>query len=333
MYITIKDIAKELGLSKSTVSRALSGDYLNVSRETVERVVEAAIRMGYKRNELAVNLRKRKSMAVGIMVPELQSTFYSRFIAEAQSLLKQNGYRSIIALSNEDVSWEKNHFDLLSDYRVDGILISACHNRANLDEYSNLIGRQIPMVFFDRTIADLPCSSVRSDDYKAALSLMDLLIGKGRKRIAHLAGPDYIRNASDRFQAYCAALGGHGLSYDPDLVVESGFYHQDGRQGITSLLQAGTVFDAVVCFNELQAIGSIEALQATGIRVPEEVSVASMYGTELSSLVRPSVTSVEKPVRRMAEEAVRRIIRQINNPMAFPKEVVIPSDVVIRESS
>ena len=333
MYVTIKDIAEKLGLSKSTVSRALSGDYLNVSQETVDRVVEAAARMGYKRNELAVNLRKRKSMAVGILVPELQTAFYSRFIAEAQSLLQKNGYRTIIALSNEDTTWEKSSFGLLSDYRVDGILISVCHNRANIEDYSDLNGKQIPLVFFDRTIEDLPCSSVRSDEQKAVLSLMDHLIARGRRRIVHMAGPDYIRNASDRYVAYQSVLAQHGLAFDPDLVVKAGLYRPDGFREISSLLRSGLFFDAVVCFNEMQALGCIEALQAAGIRVPEDVSVASMYGTEVSSLVHPSITSIEKSVLRMAEEAVRLILRQIANPMAPPSEVVIPSDVVIRESS
>ncbi len=333
MYVTIKDIAKELGLSKSTVSRALSGDYLNVSQETVDRVLETAARMGYKRNELAVNLRKRKSMAVGILVPELQTAFYSSFIAEAQSLLKENGYRTIIALSNEDTSWEKNSFDLLSDYRVDGILISVCHNQANLEEYSDLIGKQIPMVFFDRTVEDLPCSSVRSDDYKAVLSLMDHLIAQGRRRIVHLAGPDYIRNASDRYMAYCTALGEHGIPFDPVLVVKAGIYRQDGFREMVSMLQSGILFDAVIFFNEMQAIGGIEALQAAGIRVPEDISVASMYGTEVSSLVRPSITSIEKPVRKMAEEAVRLILRQISYPATPVQDIIIPSEVVVRDSS
>ena len=104
-------------------------------------------------------------------------------------------------------------------------------------------------------------------------------------------------------------------------------------QDVFCLAHLTQVFDAVVCFNEMQALGCIEALQAAGIRVPEDVSVASMYGTEVSSLVHPSITSIEKSVLRMAEEAVRLILRQIANPMAPPSEVVIPSDVVIRESS
>ena len=333
MYVTIKDIAKELHLSRSTVSRALSGDFLNVSQETVDRVVEAAARMGYKRNELAVNLRKRKSMTVGILVPELKTSFYSSFIAEAQSLLKRNGYRTIIALSNEDTTWEKSSFNLLSDYRVDGILLSVCHNRANLEEYSDLLGKQIPMVFFDRTIADFPCNSVRSDDEKAVLSLMEHLIAKGRRRIVHLAGPDYIRNASDRYRAYQSALSLHGLSFDPALVVKAGLYRPDGYREIGSLLRSGVVFDAVVCFNEIQALGCIEALLAGGIRIPEDVSVASMYGTEVSSLVHPSVSSIEKPIRKMAEEAVRLILHQISYPATPVQDIIIPSEVVIRDSS
>lgn len=333
MYVTIIDIAKALGLSKSTVSRALSGEKGNVSPETARLVIETAERMGYKRNELAVHLRKRKTMTIGILVPELVTSFYSTFIAHAQQILRPKGYRTIVALSNEDIFWEKSNFDLLSDSRVDGILISTCNDKANVEQYSAFIQRNIPLVFFDRTIKGLDCSSVRSNDYKAAFFLMEHLIYKGRKRIAHLAGPDHIRNSADRFQAYIDTLSKHGIAYDPSLVLKEGTDRAGGATEVTFLLEHGIPFDAVFCFNEMQAIGAEEVLLRKGFRIPEDIAVASMYGTEVSTLVHPAVTSVEKPVARMAEEAVRLILRQIDAPLSPAEEVIIPSEMVIRESS
>ncbi len=333
MYVTIVDIANALGLSTSTVSRALSGDSKNVSRETEKMVLEAAERMGYVRNELAVNLRKSRTMTVGVLVPELSTDFYNNFIAQIQPELQNLGYRIIVALSNEDERRERSNIGLLSDFRVDGILLSCCSNTANTDILSDLIRKKFPLVCFDRTIKGLGCSCVRSDDYKAAFFLMEHLIYSGRRHIAHFAGPGHIRNSEDRLHAYVNTLSKHGIPYDPALIVQHGLNPSDGAEEINFLLDQGITVDAVFCFNEMQAIGAADALQKRGFRIPEDVSVASMYGTTVSTLVKPAITSVEKPVEKMAKEAARIIVSRIENPDAPVEDVVIPSQMYIRESS
>ena len=175
-YVTIKDIANVLGISKSTVSRALSADSRNVSGETIRKVVETAEKMGYRKNEMAVNLRNRRAKTIGIVVPEAVTSFYLQFTATVQRILQSYGYRIILTLSDEDFLTERSNFEIFDSYRVDGILISSCHHRANLEFYNGFIRRCIPMVFFDRTVADLECSSVRSDDYHSAFFLVEHLI-------------------------------------------------------------------------------------------------------------------------------------------------------------
>lgn len=333
MYVTILDIANALGLSKSTVSRALSGDSKNVSKETEKLVREAAERMGYVRNELAVNLRKSRSMTIGVIVPELSTDFYSDFIAQIQPVLQQMGYRIIVALSNEDSRWESANIGLLADFRVDGILVSCCSNKANTELFTDLIRKKFPLVFFDRTIKGLGCSCVRSDDYRAAFFMMEHLIYSGRRRIAHFAGPEHIRNSEDRLQAYVNTLSKHGIPYDPALVVRHGLNPADGAEEITSLLDQGISVDAVFCFNEMQAIGASDVLQKRGFRIPEDVALTSMYGTKVSTLVKPAITSVEKPVKEMANEAARLIVKHLGNPDSSVEDVVIPSQMFVRESS
>ena len=164
-YITIKDIAAALGLSKSTVSRALNGDSKNVSKETLQKIVEMASKMGYRRNELAVNLRLRSTRIIGIMIPEMITTFSMSFITAAQGLLHQQGYRVILALSDENPETERVNLAMFDNARVEGILISACHNTANLDVYRSFLDRHIPMVFFDRTISEISVPEVKSNDY------------------------------------------------------------------------------------------------------------------------------------------------------------------------
>ena len=315
-YVTIKDIANVLGISKSTVSRALSADSRNVSGETIRKVVETAEKMGYRKNEMAVNLRNRRAKTIGIVVPEAVTSFYLQFTATVQRILQSYGYRIILTLSDEDFLTERSNFEIFDSYRVDGILISSCHHRANLEFYNGFIRRCIPMVFFDRTVADLECSSVRSDDYHSAFFLVEHLIYKGYRRILHLAGPDYIRNTAERLRAYRDVLKKHGIDYRPELVIP-----------------AGVDCNAVFCFTELQALGAKKVLQERNIAIPGDMAIACMSGTKLATLVHPSITAVEQPLDRMAEEAVRLLLAKIENPVAPSENVVLPADMVVRSST
>ena len=238
-YVTIKDIANVLGISKSTVSRALSADSRNVSGETIRKVVETAEKMGYRKNEMAVNLRNRRAKTIGIVVPEAVTSFYLQFSATVRRSLQSYGYRIILTLSDEDFLTERSNFEIFDSYRVDGILISSCHHRANLEFYNGFIRRCIPMVFFDRTVADLECSSVRSDDYHSAFFLVEHLIYKGYRRILHLAGPDYIRNTAERLRAYRDVLKKHGIDYRPELVIPAGVDEKDGAEAMNRILDSG----------------------------------------------------------------------------------------------
>lgn len=332
-YVTIKDIANVLGISKSTVSRALSADSWNVSEETIRKVVETAEKMGYRKNEMAVNLRNRRAKTIGIVVPEAVTSFYLQFTATVQRILQPYGYRIILTLSNEDFLTERSNFEIFDSYRVDGILISSCHHRANLEFYNGFIRRCIPMVFFDRTVADLECSSVRSDDYHSAFFLVEHLIYKGYRRILHLAGPDYIRNTAERLRAYRDVLKKHGIDYRPELVIPAGVDEKDGAEAMNRILDSGVDCNAVFCFTELQALGAKKVLQERNIAIPADMAIACMSGTKLATLVHPGITAVEQPLDRMAEETVRLLLAKIENPMAPSENVVLPANMVIRSST
>ena len=179
-YTTIIDIAKELGISKSTVSRALRDDDYNVSKETKQKILEAAERLGYKRNELAVNLRKQSTRTIGIVVPEMITPFYMNFITRAQEILNKAGYRVTLAQSHEDVEAERLNLQMMEDYRVEGILISVCHDKKNHELYQSLLDKHIPLVFFDRTVADISAPKVQINDYIKAFFMVEYLIRSGK---------------------------------------------------------------------------------------------------------------------------------------------------------
>lgn len=332
-YVTIKDIANALGISKSTVSRALAADSWNVSEETIRKVVETAEKMGYRKNEMAVNLRNCRAKTIGIVVPEAVTSFYLQFTATVQRILQPYGYRIILTLSDEDFLTERSNFEIFDSYRVDGILINSCHHRANLEFYNGFIRRCIPMVFFDRTVAGLECSSVRSDDYHSAFFLVEHLVYKGYRRILHLAGPDYIRNTSERLRAYRDVLKKHGIDYRPELVITAGVDEKDGAEAMNRILDSGVDCNAVFCFTELQALGAKKVLQERNIAIPADMAIACMSGTKLATLVHPGLTAVEQPLDKMAEEAVRLLLAKIENPLAPSENVVLPANMVIRTST
>ena len=335
-HITIKDIAKALGISKSTVSRALSSDSQNVSKETIRKVMETAEKMGYRKNEMAVNLRHRSTKTIGIILPEAETSFYMKFTSMVQHLLQLKGYRLLLAISDEDFINERSNVELFDKYRVDGLLISTCHNKANFDFYESFIKRGIPIVFFDRIVPGLECSSVKSDDYKAAFFLMEHLIYDGRKRILYLAGPDHISTTADRMRAYHDTLSKHHISYDSSLVVVTGTNEEDGAAAMTAFLDSCPpleMCDALFCFTDLQAVGAKKVLEKRGIAIPETISIACMSGTRMAALVSPAITTVERPMQKMAEEAVRLLLAKIDDIDTPSEKVVLPAEMFIRAST
>lgn len=335
-HITIKDIAKELGISKSTVSRALSSDSQNVSKDTIRKVMDAAERMGYRKNEMAVNLRHRSTKTIGIVLPEAETSFYMKFTSIVQHLLQLKGYRLLLAISDEDFLNERSNVELFDKYRVDGLLISTCHNKANYDFYEAFLKRGIPIVFFDRIIPGLDCSCVKSDEYKSAFFLMEHLIYDGRKRILYMSGPDHISTTADRMRAYHDTLNKHHIPYDPSLVVVTGTNEEDGAEAMKRFLGSCPpleMCDALFCFSDLQAVGAKKVLESCGIAIPQTISIACMSGTRMAALVSPSITTVERPMREMAKESVRLLLTKIENSSAPLEKIILPAEMFIRGST
>ncbi len=332
-HVTIVDIANELNISVSTVSRALRNDDYNVNKETKKKILETAKRMGYKRNELAVNLRKQNTRTIGIIVPEIVTPFYMNFITHAQEFLNNEGYRVTLAQSHEDPESERINLQMMEDYRVEGIIISACHNKKNVDIYKDLIDKGIPLVFIDRTVENIPASQVKIDDYMKAFFMVEHLIRLGKKQIVHLAGPSYIRNSLDRKKAYKDALEKFQIPFDPIYLIDSGVNYEDGEQSMEAFIQKKIPFDAVFCFTEMSAFGAKSCLQQHNFSIPKDVAICCISGTTLSTLVHPSMTAVEQPVKLMAKTSVELMIEKLENPKVPNREVILDAEMIIREST
>lgn len=332
-YVTIKDIANELHISASSVSRALRGDDYNVNKDTKQRILEMAEKMEYKRNELAANLRKQSTCTIGIVVPELITPFYMNFIIHAQEILNKKCIRVILAQSHEDPEAEKLNLQMMEDYRVDGILISTCHNQKNIHIYKYLISKEIPLVFFDRTIEDISVPKVVIDDYIKSFFMVEHLIRSGRRNVVHLAGPSYIQYSSDRRRAYQDALKKFHISLSSDYLIDTGVSFKDGEKSMEEIIRKKIPFNAVFCFTEMVALGAKSCLHKHKYQIPEDVFICCISGTALSTLVHPSISTLVLPVEQMAESAVQLLMEKLENFNIEDKKIVLDAELVFRGST
>lgn len=327
--VTIKDIAKYVDLSVSTVSRALS-DHKNIKKETKERVLEAAHALNYKSNPIGSSLRSGVTKTIGVLVPEMITPFAAQVVYGIQDTLKKEKYKVIIAQSDEDPQKEKENLLLMENFMVDGIIICPSNYIVNKEEYVRLQTNRVPIVFYDRIPHGLDVSSVVVDDYHESFFMVEHLIRSGRNKIAHIQGPSYIYNSIERAKGYKDALKKFRVAYDESLVVQTGMTIDDGRKAAELLLERGIVFDAVFSFTETLALGAMNFLKQQNVRIPEEVAIATFSGTVLSTVVHPQLTSVEQPLRLMGQRAADLILKKITDPTMPNQKIVLGSDIHLR---
>ncbi len=331
--ITIKDIAEHLRLSVSTVSRALTDDK-NIRKETKESVLEAAQQLGYKPNPVATNLKFGRTNTVGVIVPEMITPYAAKVIEGIQTVLNEQGIKVIIAESSESWQRERDNIKMMERFMVDGIIICPSDYIQNKCEYERLLNEEMPIVFFDRIPHGTEAPQVIVDDYIKAFFLVEHLIGSGRKKIVHLRGSKSVYNASLREKAYLDVLKKFKIELDTsNYIIDGGLCFESGAQAVDSLLKKGIEFDAIFAFTDTLAIGAMNRLQEQGIRMPEQVAIASFSGTILSKIVLPALTTVEPPLELMGRECAQLILEKIGNPNCPNRSVVLDAEIVYRSST
>lgn len=330
-HITIKDIARELCISVSTVSRALAGDK-NIRRETKEKVLETAEKLGYRPNPVATNLKFGHTNTVGVIVPEMITPFASKVINGIQDVLYTHGIKVIIANSEEDPEKEKENLRLMERFMVDGIIISQCSYKQNSEEYHRLQQAEMPLVFYDRIPHGMEVSQVLVDDYMKSFFLVEELIRSGRKNIVHIQGPDDIYNSTERANGYRDAMQKFHLTDAIRLITAPGMRFEDGKTIADQLLDTEQNLDAVFAFTDTLAIGIMNRLRERGKSIPNDVAIASFSGTELSSIVYPPLSTVEPPLYQMGQQAAELILEKIKNHASPSRSIVLNAEIKLRES-
>ena len=330
-HVTIKDIARSLCISVSTVSRALTDDK-NIRKETREMVVEEAKRLGYKRNPVAMNLKMGRTNTIGVIVPEMHTPYASQVINGIQEVRYKKNQKVMIAESDEKPERELENLKMMEQFMVDGLIVSLCSYRKNIEMYQQLAADGMAIVFYDRIPYGLKMSQVVVNDNVDSYFMVEHLIRLGRKRIVYLQGPDDIYNAYQRGLGYREAMEKFHL-FDPSLIVKTGMTFKDGADAIDRLKYNKVEFDAVFAFTDTLAIGAQNRLRALGKRVPEEIFVAGFSGTELSTIVSPQITTMEPPLEEMGRKAAELVMEKINNPEMEDRQVVLKTTMQCREST
>lgn len=331
-HITIKDIARSLCISVSTVSRALTDDK-NIRRETREAVLREAERLGYRRNPVAMNLKMGRTNTIGVIVPEMHTPYASQVIAGIQSVLYKNGQKVMIAESDENPDRERENLQMMEDFMVDGMIVSLCSWRKNADVYRRLADSGMAIVFYDRLPHGLDgMPQVVVDDNNDSYFMTEHLIRLGRRRIAYLYGPDDVYNTVERGRGYREAMEKFHI-YDPQLIVKTGMTFADGAAAVDRLISDGTEFDAVYAFTDTLAIGAMNRLREHGRCVPDDVAVAGFSGTELSTIVHPQLTTVEPPLGEMGRRAAEMVLEKVNHPDMENRRIVLRTQMKCRAST
>ncbi|MGB4293808.1 MAG: LacI family DNA-binding transcriptional regulator [Bacteroidales bacterium] len=331
--ITIYDIAAELGLSPSTVSRALK-DHPGIRKETKQQIKETARRMGYRFNKFASNLRLKRTNTIGVVVPKLNSYFMATAITGIERIVSKYNYNLIIANSLENEKKEAEGVVTLYNSRVDGLIVSLAYNTSKIKHFDIFLKKGIPIVFFDRVFECKGCVRVIIDNFKAGYEAVSHLIGQDCRRIIHVGG-NLRRNVyNDRLLGYRKALEDNGINYDESLVIINDLTDRSGEEVVRKILRMKKPPDAVFTANDTTAVSVILNLQKEGISVPRDIAVVGFNNDPISKVIQPNLTTVNYPAYEVGEMAANVLIDRLNSSSdVFPSTIVLEHNLIIRESS
>jgi len=327
--ITIKDLAKILNVSISTVSRALK-DHPDISVKTKKAVQELAKELQYRPNEIALSLKTRRSNIIGIIVPKLVHHFFSSVIQGVEDIAYNSGYQVMIYNSDESYDREVLLSGSIQSFRLDGLIISMSKETTDFNHFDKLDQYGIPVVFFDR-VPDLPVNKVIFDDFQGAFDAVSHLIEQGCKKIAHLSASEHLDIGRLRIDGYKEALSKHGIPFDKNLVIKCDTF--DEAIPITEkLIEEYGDLDGIFAVNDLTGIGATKAVHESGKRVPEDIKVIGFTNEISSAVCAPSLSTVDQRGKEMGEEACRLLLESIKKDQP-PQTKVIKANLILRKSS
>ena len=328
--VTIKDIARELGISPSTVSRAIK-DHPDISPDTKKQVNELVEKLRYRPNAVALSLRSRKSHAIAVVVPEIVHHFFSSVISGIEEIAMGAGYNVMIFQSNEQYEREVQIAETLGSNLVDGVLVSISKRSMKFGHLKQIMEEGLPLVFFDRACEEIDADKVVVDDFNGAFHAVEHLIRTGCRRIAHFSAPQHLQIGYQRKRGYISALESNKITPDERLMIQCDTLEEALR--ITpQIMRIDPAPDAIFAVNDLTAAGVLQVLKQMRFRIPEEVSVIGFTDGLVARVTDPPLTSVSQHGSELGKRAMSMLLKRINileddNPAMTE---IIPADLMVR---
>lgn len=330
--VTIKDIAKKLGISPSTVSKALKG-HRDISDSTKLSVKELAEKWNYKPDQVALSLKSGLSKTIGVIIPEIVHYFFSTVISGIEDLAYDSGYHVMFCQSSELFEREVKSVDALLSTRVDGILISVSKNTTNFDHFRKIHDNGLPLVFFDRICEEIDTDRVVVDDENGAYEAVCHLIEIGCRNIVHLSGPVHLNIGRNRIDGYKRALSENNIPYDANNIIRCDSM-EDAVSVIPELLNRTIKPDGIFAVNDLTAAATMRIVKEFGFNIPEDIAVVGFTSGLISDITNPTLTSIEQHGYYVGKEAVKLLIDRIENKQDFPFQTkIIKTELSVKGST
>lgn len=334
---TIKDIANALGLSTSTVSRALRDSH-EISIATKQLVLEYATRINYHPNPIALSLKEKRSRSIGVIVAEIANSFFSQAINGIESVAKDKGYNVIISQTHESFEKELMTLQYLASRSIDGLLISVSSGTQNLEHLKALHDRGFPIVFFDRIVEDLQTHKVMVDNFRGAYDATLHLVNKGYKHIAVLAGSENLSISRERVAGYLEALAQSRMKPSKSMIRYSqfaGLYIDEVEQSVNQLLKLRPRPDAIFTASDKLTTNCMRVLKAKGLKIPEDMALVGFSNSDLIELLHPPLTVVRQPAFEMGQIATGMLLQLVESkkPVKEFERKILATNLIVQASS
>lgn len=333
--VTIYDLAQELNVAPSTVSRALK-DHHSIGKKTITAVKKLAEKRGYRPNTIASSLRTNRSNTIGIMVSWINRPFISSLISGIEKAARESGYHTIISQSNDNTEMEIENLQALYDSRISALIVSLAMETTDYSHFDLFPDNGIPIVFVDRIPTAQEVHKVHINNFNAAFEATEHLIEQGCKRIAHFGGARHQSIYEDRRMGYIAALKKNGLDIDESIIIQfSSLSAEEGTRLTDQILDSANPPDGIFCANDTAAVSAIQCAKRRGIKIPEELAIIGFNNDPICQIIDPPLSSVHHPAVEMGEAAVGQALAMLGGEIGADSasRKTLHTHVVIRESS
>ena len=330
-HITQKELAKILGISQMTISRALNNQP-GVSKKLRQKILSTINKYGYVPDYFASGLRKKSADVIGLIVPDVSDSFFPEITKAIENYAKRHGFSIILSHSRESYKQECVEINLLRGFRVGGFIIAPAGNQKQFDVYQELQKLRIPFVFIDRMKEKIDCSYVVTDTETGSLQLGRYLLKKGYKKWGYLRGPRGIFSSESHYKGLYQSLKESRHNTNSVVSVTAGFKEEDGYLSVQKLMSK-TRPDVIIAINDSVAVGAYRFLKENGIRVPKDVALAGFSDLKFMDILEVPLTTVRENIAEIGQKAIEILLSEISHPEKTLQKVLVEPELVIRESA